>query len=191
MRRVAAAVYDWCMNIASPDRIETSRLILRPPTLDDAPAIFARWAQDRDVVQYLTWRPHTSVEGIRAFLQHITALRGAGQNFTWVLVLKDEPLPIGMLGARPGPHGLELGYVLAKNYWNRGYMTEAVKALMTWALAQSETYRVWAVCDVENRGSARVLEKAGLRCEGVLRRWNMHPNASQEPRDCFVYAIVK
>lgn len=178
------------MNVAPPDRIETSRLILRVPTPDDAPAIFARWAQDRDVVQYLTWRPHTSVEGTRAFLQHIAALRQSAQNFTWVLVLKDEPLPIGMLGIRDS-RGLELGYVLAKAYWNLGYMTEAVRAVVDWAMEQSTIHRVWAVCDVENRSSARVLEKSGLQREGLLRRWSTHPNLGTEPRDCHCYAIVK
>jgi [ribosomal protein S5]-alanine N-acetyltransferase len=50
---------------------------------------------------------------------------------------------------------------------------------------------VWAVCDVENAASARVLEKAGMRREGVLRRWAMHPNMGEEPRDSFCYAKVK
>ena len=184
-------LYDWRMNVTLPGRIETSRLVLRVPTLDDAPAIFARWAQDPDVVRYLTWRPHTSVEDTRAFLRHTTALREAGQNFTWVLVLKNEPLPIGMLGVRPDTHGYELGYVLAKAYWNRGYMTEAVRGLIGWALGQPTIYRVWAVCDVDNRTSARVLEKSQLQREGLLRRWSMHPNLEPEPRDCYCYAIVK
>ena len=60
-----------------------------------------------------------------------------------------------------------------------------------WALSQYGIWRLWSVCDVENAGSARVMEKAGLSREGLLRRWIIHPNLSDEPRDCFVLAKVK
>src|SRR5215470_11140666 len=59
------------------------------------------------------------------------------------------------------------------------------------ALAQPTIYRVWATCDVENEASARLLERAGMEREGVLRRWLVHPNLSEAPRDCFCYSIVK
>jgi [ribosomal protein S5]-alanine N-acetyltransferase len=67
-------------------------------------------------------------------------------------------------------------------------MTEVLTEVVNWALNQPGTFRIGAVCDVENIGSARVMEKAGLFREGVLRRWLMHPNISDEPRDCFIYA---
>ena len=70
-------------------------------------------------------------------------------------------------------------------------MTEAVKALVTWALQRPEIYRVWAVCDIDNKASARVMEKAGMQREGILRRWSIHPNVSNEPRDSYCYAILK
>jgi ribosomal-protein-alanine N-acetyltransferase len=47
------------------------------------------------------------------------------------------------------------------------------------------------VCDVENIGSARVMEKSGLVREGLLRRYLVHPSISKEPRDCFSYARVR
>jgi len=53
-----------------------------------------------------------------------------------------------------------------------------------------EVIRIGAVCDVENIGSARVLEKSGFVREGLLRRWLIHPNISDEPRDCYSYAHV-
>jgi RimJ/RimL family protein N-acetyltransferase len=70
-------------------------------------------------------------------------------------------------------------------------MTEAVKGLIAWALKQQHIYRIWAVCDVDNVASARVMEKAGMVREGTLRRWSVHPNISREPRDSYCYAIVK
>jgi ribosomal-protein-alanine N-acetyltransferase len=58
-------------------------------------------------------------------------------------------------------------------------------------MRQPAVFRISAVCDVDNIGSARVMEKADLVREGVLRRWLVHPNISDQPRDCFSYARVR
>ena len=84
-----------------------------------------------------------------------------------------------------------IGYVLAKPYWGNGYMTEAVRALVRWCLLQPHLHRIWSFVDVENRASYRVLEKAGMEREGVLRRWVVHPTVSDRPRDCYTYAIIR
>ncbi len=70
-------------------------------------------------------------------------------------------------------------------------MSEALTAVVQWAFAQPGIYRVWATCDVDNVASAGVLERVGMQREGVLRRWLVHPNVSDRPRDCFCYSIVK
>jgi RimJ/RimL family protein N-acetyltransferase len=70
-------------------------------------------------------------------------------------------------------------------------MTEALSEVAHWALRQPEIFRISAVCDVENIASARVMEKAGLIREGLLRRWLVHPNISDKPRDCFAYAKAR
>ena len=70
-------------------------------------------------------------------------------------------------------------------------MTEALSEIVAWSLRQDGVWRVGAICDVENHASARVMEKAGLVREGVLKRWLVHPNLGPEPRDCFSYAIVR
>jgi len=69
-------------------------------------------------------------------------------------------------------------------------MSEAVAGLVDWAFGQPEIHRVWAVCDVDNVPSARLLASVGMQLEGRLRRWLIHPNISDSPRDCYCYAIV-
>jgi [ribosomal protein S5]-alanine N-acetyltransferase len=69
-------------------------------------------------------------------------------------------------------------------------MTEVLTEVVNWTLQQPSIFRS-ALCDVENISSARVMEKAGLVREGLLRRWLMHPNVSDEPRDCLSYARVR
>jgi RimJ/RimL family protein N-acetyltransferase len=67
----------------------------------------------------------------------------------------------------------------------------ASRNTVAWAVDLSGVYRIWAVCDVENTASARVLEKLGMVRERVLRKWIIHPNVSPVPRDCYVYARVR
>jgi RimJ/RimL family protein N-acetyltransferase len=170
---------------------ETARLRLRPPTPDDADAVFAGWAQDPQVTRFLTWRPHRRVETVRAFLVELHEAMAQGGRHAWVLVERDGGQPVGMLDALiDGPHAV-LGYVLARARWGRGYMTEAVGPVAAWALEQPGIHRVWAYCDVDNAASARVLEKAGFAFEGVLRRWALHPNRGDVPCDCRVYARIR
>ena len=69
-------------------------------------------------------------------------------------------------------------------------MAEAAKTVVDWASNLEFIYRIWAVCDLENKASARVLEKVGMQREGILRRYIVHPNVSAEPRDCSVYSKI-
>ena len=71
--------------VAPPPTISTARLLLRPPRLDDAPAIFRSYAQDADVTRYLRWSPHRSVDETAAFLR--TAIRAwqDGTGFPWTI----------------------------------------------------------------------------------------------------------
>jgi RimJ/RimL family protein N-acetyltransferase len=68
-------------------------------------------------------------------------------------------------GSPAAPHRLDFGYVLARSWWGRGLMTEVLTEVVEWALSQPPFFRIGAVCDVENIGSARVMEKAGLTLE--------------------------
>ena len=86
---------------------------------------------------------------------------------------------------------VDLGYALSRRCWGQGLMSEALASVVQWALAQPEIFRVWATCDLDNAASARVLERVGMEREGVLRRWLVHPNLSDAPRDALCYSIVK
>lgn len=81
--------------------------------------------------------------------------------------------------------------MLARPCWGRGIMSEAVTALLEWVFREPSVFRVGALCDIDNQRSARLLEKAGLQREGILRAWSVHPNISATPRDCYSYAKVR
>lgn len=174
-----------------PRAMQTERLVMRLPAPDDATAIFERWASDAEVTRYLPWRTHASLAASAAYVDF--CLRGweRGDELTWLIVRKGETRPIGAIAYRPRQYKADIGYVLARSAWNRGYMTECVRHLIDRALAQPGMHRVWAVCDVENAASVRVLEKAGMEREGRLRRWLVRPSGGEQPYDCWCYARVR
>jgi len=174
-----------------PEIIETTRLRLRPPTMEDAEAIFTRYAQDEAVTKYMVWRPHRSIEETHDYLRSCEEKWRNGTGFPWAVTLKDGQELIGMVEVRVDGFMANIGYVLARACWGRGYMPEAVKSIVDWGFAQAGLYRVWAICDVENSASARVMEKSGMQREGLLRRRSLHPSLSDEPRDAYIYAIVR
>ncbi|MEL7184940.1 MAG: GNAT family N-acetyltransferase [Pseudomonadota bacterium] len=167
------------------------QIVLRVPTVDDAEAVFTEYAADPDVTRYMTWQSHDDVATVASFMSDVVARNDSGAEFNWAIAQNGNDRLIGMISARFRGHMADIGYVLGKKYWGRGYMTEAVTMLSSTILARSDIFRVWAVCDVDNIGSARVLEKSGFEREGVLRRYMLHPNISSEPRDCLAYARVK
>jgi [ribosomal protein S5]-alanine N-acetyltransferase len=172
-----------------PTIFQTARLILRPIAAADAQPIFDGYAQDPDVTRFLSWRPHARIEETKAYVQRCIEAEAAR---TYVLTERSNGKLVGAFDLRnAGQFRLGYGYVLAQPSWGRGLMTEALTDVVSWALSQPGIWRIGDVCDVENRPSARVMEKAGLTCEGVARRWAMHPNVSDEPRDCFSYAKVR
>ena len=173
-----------------PEMFKTERLVLRKPRLEDAPDIFQGYATDPDVTRYLAWKPNHVVEETRQFLERCLAGWNQEKFFTWAITFPREDRCFGMVEIRLDRFMAEVGYVLAKSWWGKGIITEAVRPVVDWALFQPEIFRVWAVCDLENPASARVMEKLGMQKEGILRRWNLHPNRSDEPRDCLCYSIL-
>lgn len=174
-----------------PKQIKTSRLLLRKPGMDDAFAIFHGWAQDQEVTRYLIWQPHQHVEQTQQFVQGCLTAWEYETRFPYMIVIRESDEVIGMLEARIECPRLEIGYVTARDHWGKGYMPEAVQAIIDWAFQQPSIYRVYATTDVENTASQRVLEKVGMQCEGVLRKYIIHPNLSDMPRDSYIYAITK
>lgn len=170
---------------------ETPRLWAHAASRADAPAMFEHYARDAEVARYMTWRPHRDLSETRAFLERAEAGWSDGSAFLWGLWLKSDGALAGVIEARVSTSSVNLGYALARRLWRQGLMSEALAAVLRWSLAQPEIYRVWATCDAENAASAGVLERAGMQREGVLRRWIVHPNLSDAPRDCFCYARVK
>lgn len=174
-----------------PERIETGRLILCKPRIDDVLAIFSSWAQDQEVTRYLTWRPHQRLEQTQEFVQRCLSAWEHETRFPYMITLKENGQVIGMIDPRIEGPKMGIGYVAARAHWGKGYVTEATRAVIEWAFQQPSIFRVYATTDIENVASQRVLEKVGMQCEGILRKYILHPNISDVSRDSYMYAIIK
>lgn len=175
-----------------PDSLQTKRLRLRQPFGEDAACIFDAYGQDSEVSRYMVWRPLKQLSEAEQFIGQAIADWDAGHRYAYILELSGTDCgPIGMLDARIAAHTIDFGYVLARPYWGKGYMPEALQVISDAALSSPSIYRLQGTCDVDNRASARILEKCGYVLEGRLERYVVHPNISAEPRPCLMYARCK
>ncbi len=172
-----------------PDRITGPRLLLRPPVLDDAGALFQRVARDPEVTRYLLWAPHPDVAATRRVITE--KLNATDDERTWAVELRSSGDVIGLASCRrPVPHSVEIGYCLSRRWWGKGLMSEVLGILLAALEADREVYRVWATCSPDNVRSARLLERAGFVLEGRLARHAVYPTMGPEPQDSLLYAKV-
>ena len=175
-----------------PEILNSNRLLLRKPMMEDATTIFELYAQDVEVTKYLTWKPHGSIKETRDFIRRCNRTWRGNEAFPWTIIRKSDNQLLGMIEITSIDHaGVCVGYVLARPFWGQGYMPESLGLIIDWAFKQEDIFRVWAFCDIENIASKKTMEKCGMQCEGVLRRWILLPQLSQIPRNCFCYATIK
>ena len=172
-------------------RFETDRLIVRKPIREDALDCFRNYTQDPDVVKYLTWTPHEKLEDTRGWIDFCIEHFNSDEMLVFTIFHIGDNQAIGMLDFRMEGFKSHFGYVLAKRYWDRGIMTEAMKPVFEYVWKMDSIYKIWACHDVENPASGKVMKKLGMTKDGICRNWMMHPNISAKPRDCVIYSRNK
>jgi putative acetyltransferase len=168
--------------------LETPRLMLRafePEDLDD----FYEYARNPEVGPNAGWPPHESKDVTFVILN-----RFMEKEEVWAIVHKETGKVIGSLGMhsdekRRGVNARMIGYVLSKDYWGQGLMTEAVKEALDYLFNDVRVDVVSIYHYPFNMRSKRVIEKCGFKFEGVLRR------ASQiydgQVYDDYCYSILR
>lgn len=157
---------------AGTQTIETDRLILRRFTIDDAEDMYNNWASDPEVTKFLTWPTHSSVDVSRYVLNDWVSHYEEGDFFNWAMELKENGQVIGNISVvevKERAEAADMGYCMGRAYWGRGLMPEALKAVMDYLFDVVGLNRVAACHDVNNPKSGRVMDKAGMKREGILR----------------------
>ena len=149
--------------------LETERLILRTWALDDAPKLF-EICGDAEVMKYLgTGKPYETIEQANEFLRWATDYQKENNFCRWAVVLKQSRKIVGSCGfARPhATTEIELGYLLARNFWGKGLATEAAAASLQYGFENLDFREIIAMTDLENVASQKVLEKIGFAQRGI------------------------
>jgi len=166
-------------------RMETERLILRRFELCDA-ADLLEYASDAATVEYLIWDGVQTIEAATASIYDYYWSRPS----IWAVELASEGKMIGCIDLRlvHDHDRAEFGYVFNRKYWNKGYATETLRAVLVLCFDKLGVSRVASQHYAENGGSGRVMEKAGMTREGNLRQ---HELVKGKLRDCVQYGIVQ
>ena len=176
---------------SKPPLIRTEDLVLRPMKMSDASDIF-HYASDPEVAKYVLWDPHRSIADTRAYIRYIRSLYHRALPSSWAVEYRPTGTvigSIGFMGYSDMHHAAEVGYSFSREYWNRGLAPQALGAVIRTAFAQIPGLnRIEAQHDVRNPSSGRVMEKCGMRMEGILRNRLMNKN---EFIDVALYAILR
>lgn len=167
-------------------QLATDRLLLRPFSMDDAPAV-QRLVSAYEIAENTLLIPHPYPEGGAA--EWIARHGTMPNNHVFAITLRDGGDVAGAIGleVQPDHDRGEIGYWIGVPYWGRGYMTEAARAVLGWAFESLRLHKVFAQHFTRNAASGRVLQKIGMTHEGSLRQ---HDKKWDAYLDIEVYGIL-
>lgn len=171
-------------------KLETERLILRRMDIGDSEDVF-EYASDEEVSKYVAWDLHKSIDDSRRYLRLMMKKYRKFRIGDWGIVLKSNGKLIGSCGFvnwNCEHNCAEIGYVLSRKYWNSGIMTEAVKRVIKFGFEEMNLNRIEGYHMIENVASERVMQKAGMTFEGVIRERFL---AKGSYHDVKLYSILK
>lgn len=154
------------MKAIGTQMLQTERLILRRFVESDAEAMFQNQASSAENLIYVTWDPHPDVEVTRNSIRNWVASYTNPNYYKWAICLKEDPEhvigDISIVEMNESDSSCEIGYILGKNYWGRGMMTEALKAVLDFCFTQVGFQKARARYASLNPALGRVMEKAGM-----------------------------
>jgi len=171
--------------------IETEHLLLRRFVESDAKDIFNNWASDPEVTKHLSWKTHKNIRTTKKVLNNWLKLYKNPDFYQWAITVKGTESPVGCINIHTAHIKScgEVGYCLSRKYWNKGIMTESLKAVIDFGFNRIGFERIQAYHKIDNVASGRVMEKAGMVQEGILRKYGEGGDGSLY--DCVMYSITK
>jgi ribosomal-protein-alanine N-acetyltransferase len=177
-----------------PITLSSDRIVLRRGIETDVITLFQNYCSDKDCSRFLTRKPHASTQQTAKFLKEWCndPWDEEDTKFAWVVALKDTDEPIGVfIVCLQESYKAEIHYGISRHFWKKGLTTELSHLATEWLISQPNLKRIWAVCDLDNSGSIKVLENIGFKREGLLQNWLRLPAFEDAIRDCFIYAKTR
>lgn len=153
--------------------IQTERLVLRKFKCTDVKPAFNNWCNDDLVTKYLTWPSHGSVDVTGKVLSEWIKSYENDNFYQWAIILKEIDEPIGSISVvamNEKTNSVHIGYAIGSNWWNKGIVSEAFSAIITFMFEEIKVNRVESRHDPKNPASGKVMIKCGLKYEGTLRQ---------------------
>jgi ribosomal-protein-alanine N-acetyltransferase len=169
--------------------IETIRLILRRFRLEDAEDMFRNWAGDPEVCRYLSWGPYKDSDAAVKRITNWVNNYIFDYTYVWAIELKGKNMAIGSISVEltnDAARSCEVGYCIGRPYWNRGIMTEALRAVMHFLFFEVGYQNIMAKHDVLNTASGMVMQKAGMKFLKIEYQVGVRRDGSYY--DCAVYS---
>lgn len=179
------------MNHTGTKTIVTERLTLRRFTMDDADMVYRNFAGDPEVTRHLRWSHHKNPCETREVVSDWVNGYSDPAYYNWAIVLTETGEVIGSVGCAWMNDRIDMihtYYCIGKAWWGGGIVTEAYKAVLKYFFEEVGANRIEAYHAPENPASGKVMEKCGLRFEGILRKGDY---SNQGIVDAAVYGIIK
>ena len=179
------------MNHCGTVELETERLLLRRFTLDDAQDMYRNLCSDARVNKFLTWELHRSVDDTKELMRSFVERYESPSRYCWAIVSKETNEVVGTIAAptvKELTKTVEVTYAIAQDQWGKGITAEALKAVIAFLFDKVGVNRIEAGHDANNPNSGKVMEKVGMKKEGVLRQAGRN---NQGVFDLVMYSILR
>ena len=167
------------MRHAGTQEIVTERLLLRRLLPQDAEMMYENWASDPEVTRFLRWEPHRNALQTVGLLAAWATLYPNPDYYQWAIVEKATGQVFGSIGIFNAALGApeqkaawpeldtsggvwEVGYCIGRKWWNKGFTTEALKAVVDYWFRNTDSNWLCCCYAKENPASGRVMQKAGF-----------------------------
>jgi len=180
------------LNHIGTQSIETKRFLLRKFNKDDTLDIYNNWTSDIEAAKYNAWKVHDNEAVTREYLAEWIELYKKLNYYHWAITDKETGEVIGSVSVsniKNKKKYCEVGYTIARKYWNLGIATEVLKCLIDYLTNTIGFTNIRALHDVRNRASGRVMEKAGMVY--IKRKKRFFLNSDNLIMDCLVYDFVR
>lgn len=148
-------------------QLATDRLNLREIRPEDVNEIYHCWMQDEEVSRYMYWKASSNIDDTKEFVEYELGNIENNQWYRWIITLKSTSEVIGtcLIFYNDEENSWDISYNLGKKYWGKGYITEAMKTVMSYAENTLGIHEFIAIHAIENPASGRIIEKLGFRYE--------------------------
>ncbi|MBH0160473.1 GNAT family N-acetyltransferase [Fictibacillus sp. 26RED30] len=180
------------INYSGTPLIDTDRLLLRPLKQSDTQSVFDHWLSDERVADNRVNAAQTSIAQTEERVKKIVIQYENKEFCYWGIELKKSGELIGeidLYGFDSSTDNCEVSYSLGFKWWNHGYGTEALKAVVEYGFRHMDIHKISAAHNTDNPASGRIMIKVGMKQEGVIR--HMIRNAKNQYKDCAVYGILR